>query len=401
MAKEEKDVIQTDPTSDKDEAVLTGKTDSTPFNNEDLTPEELELFTMIKGLGAGDEADIMNSDKQLNDMSRSQKKLLRRAENEIVTERGVKLKADTDSSKFQEDAIELVRSFKTNAVLEGIVTGACRISSNSPVPQFYATVAFNNGTFKVLIPSFALFVYNTDGYKSGVLDENVQRQVERYINNMIGSTVQFIAYHVDKKERYAICDRLKALEIIGKQNYLQIQRGDDAPRLTPGMLAAAKVIRVSRESITLCTLGSDCTISSDPDKNGMNEVSWGRPGDCRDLYKPGDEVVVKVLSVDRVPVKMNDKSYMLIKTKVSIRQASSNPLDKYFDEFTEGAHYISTVTSVTDAGVFVNLVDKVPALVAFPKYGAIPERGENRIVMITQKKIDSDGRKLIYGIFVR
>ncbi len=359
-----------------------------PDDEEDLSEEEREFLKKVRDASSG--ANVKR-------MSNKQWSALQSEDNKIITETGEDLQADTENALLLEDLKNLTAAaVNQQRSLKGKISGVRPVVSNKSIPQYFATVLYGNGTVKVLIPSYALFVHNVGAY----LDANTQKAVERQINGMIGSEISFVVKHVDKNQRIAICDRLRAIESIGRENYIRIAEGEGRPRIIPGMKVEGKVLRVSRFSVTVNALGSDCTISNSPDKN---EISWNFVGDCRDLYKPGDKVVVKVLAVDREKVELNKETYRLVKTRLSIKQAQLNPLDKHFDDFAEDGRYLAVVTAVADAGVFVELQPgKVSCLVAFPKYGAIPERGDEKIVQITQKKIDdSTGDKRIFGVFVR
>ena len=382
---------------DDKETVLTKiEDDSKVKDNEDLSGEELEYLKTLRELSNGDLDSLTTGNKNLKEMSKAQAKALRKAENKIVTERGVELRADTERSKLNDDFDEFRQSFKVNKILRGTIVSAKVDSENA---QYYANVSFGHDMFNVLIPSYALFVHNSSNIRN---DEGTQQQVEKRITSMIGAEVEFVCYHVDKNKRFVIGDRLKALEILGRINYINIPKGEESPRVIPGIIAEAKIIAVSRNSVTVNTLGSDCTLRSDNLTDGYNEVSWGRPADLHNEFTVGDTTLVKVLNIDRVPVQMNAKRYQLIKTEVSIRQAQMDPMEKYYNEIQENMKILADITSVTESGVFVNLKGYgIPALCAFPKFGATPKVGNKRVVQITGKDITEDGRKRIYGIFAR
>lgn len=78
------------------------------------------------------------------------------------------------------------------------------------------------------------------------------------------------------------------------------------------------------------------------------------------------------------------------------------PYNIYFDDFTEGGKYMATITGFSynkkgDLNVFVNLAGKLDAICKAPAFGAMPEIGENRIVMVTE--MDAE-RKRLFGVFI-
>ena len=82
--------------------------------------------------------------------------------------------------------------------------------------------------------------------------------------------------------------------------------------------------------------------------------------------------------------------------EASIRQAVKDPRPKHYNSFRVGGRYSATVTYVED-NVFVNLAGKMDAMVAYPKSGDVPARGDKKIVEVTGK---DDEKLFIYGVFV-
>lgn len=350
----------------------------------DLTDEEQSFLDDIRAMQTGEPIKRLSKTawKKLN------------AEGRVVTATGEASQADTETKMLKDDMLEVAASITAGKILVGKLEGIQQIPSNKNIPQYFGVVGFGHGTLRVFIPSYALLVHKT----GEILDNKVQQEVERKINSMLGAEIRFIAKAMDKSKRTVYGDRLAALQADGRRNYLK-PLADGSPRVIPGMLVEAKIMRVDNHSVSVNILGSDTTIKATPE---ANEVSWNYVNNCRQLYRAGETVVVKVLSIDVVKVKMNEKEYSLVKTTASIRQASKDPMERAWPTIAEDGRYLVEVTGVVDAGVFVNLPGGVNCLCAFPKIGEKPEVGDTRVVRVTEKKINPEtGKKSIFGIFVR
>ena len=94
----------------------------------------------------------------------------------------------------------------------------------------------------------------------------------------------------------------------------------------------------------------------------ISEMGWSRVADPSQLVKPGDEITVKVLSVDE------DKQ----KISLGLKQLTVDPWSKVSDTYDVGQVRTGRVTRVTDFGAFVELEPGVEALAhasTFPPTG--------------------------------
>ncbi len=351
---------------------------------DDLTEEEKAFYEMVN--------KAQKTNIKIGKATRERWKELNE-ENKIVTEFGESV-VEADSVKIKEDLVNLTASLQSKRILKGTITGVRSVNPENGIATYLAEVAYGSGGVKVVIPSYALFAYDIKKY----VDAGTQNAIATNMQEMIGAEISFIVRNIDKDKLEVIADRLYALQEEGYLNYIKLQR-DGKPRVTTGCLAQGKVLRSTKYSVTVSVLGVDCTIRKTENKD---EISYNYIDNCRDVFKPGDDVVVKVLGIQRVKVPVYNNTYALIKGDFSIKQTRVNPMDKYFDEFAEGGRYSVVVQAVTDYGVFCEFLGKgVSCLAGYPRYGSMPEKGETRIVRITDKNDGSDGKgKRIYGVFV-
>lgn len=349
---------------------------------EDLTPEEKAFFEEVAKNQKTDpkiKRATKNNWKELDD------------EGKVFTEFGETV-VESESARIKEDLVALTASLQSKRILKGTITGVRSVNPDNAIATYLAEVTYGCGGVKVLIPSYALFVYDIKKYT----DPNIQNAIANNMQEMIGSEISFIVRSIDKNKLEVIADRLYALQEEGYANFVKIQR-DGKPRIVKDCLIQGKVLRVTKYSVTVSALGVDCTIRKTNDKD---EISWNYIESCRDIYQPGDDIIVKVLGIQRINVPVYNNNYKIIKGDFSIKQTKVNPIDKYFDEIAEGGRYSATVQAVTDHGVFCELMGKnVTCLCKYPRYGSLPERGDVKIIRVTDKQISEEGKRL-YGVFV-
>lgn len=98
----------------------------------------------------------------------------------------------------------------------------------------------------------------------------------------------------------------------------------------------------------------------------VSEVSWNFVDRIEDVVKEGDEIEVKILSIDSVNRRM----------RLSIKQAYSDPWEKVSAELSVGDHVTGTVTRLTKSGAIV-LIDSYGVEAFLPVSQVSLERTEN------------------------
>ena len=116
--------------------------------------------------------------------------------------------------------------------------------------------------------------------------------------------------------------------------------------IVPGAIVAGRVASV-REFGAFVDLGGGV--------QGLlhvSEMGWSRVSDPSHLVKPGDEITVKVLSVDESKQKIS----------LGLKQLSEDPWSRVADTYAVGQVRIGRVTRVTDFGAFVELEPGIEGL---------------------------------------
>lgn len=328
-------------------------------------------------------------------VARASKKQMREMlhDEEVVHAMGRTSTYNSDAKKLKEDMTELAASAQSKRILSGVVAGMAEIESNSSVKQYKAKIRFGNDTCTVWIPDFVMFNFDYNNR----LDPDIQKKVYQRISSMLGSRVDFIVKHWDVKTKTAYGDRLKAMEKHG-WNYFVNENNPEIIR--KGMLVEAEILAVRKADLIVSAMGVEARIP-------LEECGWAHYSDLNDEFKKGSVVAARVLNISRKEVeKAGGEKYQLIGLELSIRQASKDPREKYWNDYKEQELYVARVTAVdATVGVFIMLDNKVQALAAYPAYGNHPQVGDDVTVQVTEKVIvpKNDGTKeyRIFCVFKR
>jgi len=97
------------------------------------------------------------------------------------------------------------------------------------------------------------------------------------------------------------------------------------------------------------------------------EASWENNVKCKNIYKKGDEVEVKVIKID--PEKEN--------ISLSVKALEESPADKFAAKYSNGNIIKATVKDIKDFGVFVKLEDNLDGLIRKEDLLPTPEGEED------------------------
>ena len=93
------------------------------------------------------------------------------------------------------------------------------------------------------------------------------------------------------------------------------------------------------------------------------DASWDRNDKCKDLFKVGDEVEVKIIKIDGAEQKIS----------LSLKDLKQSPVQKFAGKFNVGDIVKGKIRDVKDFGVFVELEDNVDALIRKEDLGSVDE----------------------------
>ena len=97
------------------------------------------------------------------------------------------------------------------------------------------------------------------------------------------------------------------------------------------------------------------------------DASWDRNDKCKDLFKIGDEIEVKIIKIDA-----NEQ-----KISLSQKDLKQSPVQAYAKEFNVGDIVTGKIRDIKDFGVFVELGDNVDALIRKEDLGNVSAESLN------------------------
>ncbi len=113
------------------------------------------------------------------------------------------------------------------------------------------------------------------------------------------------------------------------------------------------------------------------------DASWDRNDKCKDMFKAGDELEVKIIKIDSAEQKIS----------LSLKDLKQSPVQAFANKFSVGDIVKGTIRDIKDFGVFVELGDNVDALIRKEDLGSldastlkIGDEIEAAIAFIDEKK---------------
>jgi small subunit ribosomal protein S1 len=126
----------------------------------------------------------------------------------------------------------------------------------------------------------------------------------------------------------------------------------------------------------------------------VGDMAWSRVSDPSSLLKPGDEVEVKVLKIDRVTQKVG----------LGLKQLMPSPWDRAEEKYHRGQTVPGKVTRLMDFGAFVELEPGIEGLIHISELSPTRVRRVMDIVKPEQEvevrivKIDSEEKKIALSL---
>lgn len=235
------------------------------------------------------------------------------------------------------------------------------------------------GEFTIRIPLSEFADLSNDESFQG---KNGLYHLDRALNRLLGLRVHVSIFEVNEKKAEAWASRLAASAKLSKYNF---RGGNGKPGFKVGDVVTGTVIFTKRDSIVVSVYGQDCKIKTE-------DTTWTAAGPLYEEFRIGQKVNVKIMELDNDAVwSVNGHEYHLSKVKLSVKEATVNPNEAYFDKFEQGGKYLGEVKSITRDGtkVFVVLANKVLCLCDAPGLGVL---GDRVVVLIT--KMDEKDKRI-------
>ncbi len=201
----------------------------------------------------------------------------------------------------------------------------------------------NNGTIKGYIKARTKggFFVDIDGVQAFLPGSQLDFRPVKNWDTFIGTEHEFMVIKLDKYKKNIVLSRKAVLE---KQK--ETMRKETMERLKEGAILEGKIKSITDYGLFVDLGGIDGLVH-------ITDISWGRITNPINLYKPGDEVKVKVLKFDKEKDRIS----------LGIKQLTPDPWTDAEKKYPIGAKVKAKVTGLKDYGAFVELEPGVEGLI--------------------------------------
>lgn len=361
--------------------------DEEEANSQVANPQVMEIIQMLQGLV---DTNVLTEKKRLRAARKN-------ADKDILLEDDVTTAQEQELHEINAiaEAYRISKNYRNQAprLIYGKVTS---VIAEPGKPIMVAVIPENmRGFVKIHIPEMLFLapcIYN--GFKPELSDDEETRNLKRkYLRDelvaYIGANVSFVIQEFDEKEKLALANRVAAMDLITRLNYVRPNKKDpdNRPEIFEGLRVAAEVLAVRKDRIRINVKGVDTTITSG------RELSSVALENLTNEFKVGDKFYVKVKEIKSGRTKI-DRTYAHLKEiKVSKTEGEPKESDLFFSSFQVGQICGATVKRIEDNNIFVRLEDKMDAMCPIPTVG-VPNVGSIVNVKITKME---DEKKFIYA----
>jgi small subunit ribosomal protein S1 len=164
---------------------------------------------------------------------------------------------------------------------------------------------------------------------------------EQRWSKMIGQEIDVVVIEVDKERRRLILSERQA-----SSESRDSVKDRVIEELKEGQVYTGRVTSLADFGVFVNVNGADGLVH-------LSEISWDRIQHPSEVLKVGQEVKVKVITIDREKRRIG----------LSIRQLQSDPWDQKVTIFQEGQLVEGTITRLTKFGAFARLTDDIEGLI--------------------------------------
>ncbi len=364
--------LQKDADSGVEEIAEAAEILETENIGESITDEEKAVNNWKEdgGAGNGQEAKVEQSGENPAGVNVS-------AEDAPVLTIDARGKVETEETK--EDTIwhEIHNAYRTRRMLSGQLGGVEQTEGGKTI----AIVDYKG--FRIVIPIKEMLV-NQGRYPSGREYAELMTYQNRMLSNMLGAEIDFIVRGIDSRTRSIVASRREAM-LRKRQTFYIDKDAEGMWRIYEGRVVQARVIAVAEKVIRVEVFGVECAILA-------RDLAWDWIGDAHDRYSVGDQVLVRILKVQR------DENLEDISITADIKSVTNNTLRENLKNCHVQSKYAGKVTDIYKGVVYVRLANGVNA-VAHSCYDArTPGKKDDVSFVVT--RIDEE-RGVAVGIITR
>ena len=296
--------------------------------------EETEVPSAIADV----ESETEEPETEDNTKSDPSPRLSDRKQNKILT---LEAGADVETEESMADIIwhEIRNAYRTRRVLTGILGGLEQTDNGKTI----AIVEYKG--YRIVIPlKEMVFDYQND--LSGDEYDAMIVRWHKLLSKMLGAEIDFIVKGIDSKTRSVVASRKDAM--LKKRKIFYMDTNEDGEyRIYEGRIIQARVIATAEKAIRIEAFGVECSILA-------RDLAWEWIGDARDHYAVGDQILVRVRSVNR-----EDIENITITADVrSLSEARQNNLSLCRVQ----SKYAGKITDVYKGIVYIRLTNGINAI---------------------------------------
>ena len=199
-----------------------------------------------------------------------------------------------------------------------------------------------DGTIKGVITTRVKGGFSVDiGVQAFLPGSQADLRPIRNLDDMVGKSFDFKILKYNRKRSNIVLSRRVLLE-----SERESKRAETLTSISEGKVVEGVVKNITEYGIFVDLGGVDGLLH-------ITDISWGRVKHPSELFKVGDEITVKILSLD------------LDRERVSLgmKQLSPDPWSMATEKYPVGSRIAGKVVSLTDYGAFVELEEGIEGLI--------------------------------------
>jgi small subunit ribosomal protein S1 len=211
----------------------------------------------------------------------------------------------------------------------------------------------------------------------------VDREFSEDLSHHVGQSYGFLITRYDPTGRRIVVSRRAYLELEAKELAAQTRQ-----MIEPGAILAGTVRKVMEFGAFVDMGGIDGLVH-------VSEISWERVEHPKDVLSEGQQVMVKVLKIDKARDRIG----------LSMKQATADPWKEAKDKFEVDGSYEGKVTRLTDFGAFVELTPGLEGLVHVSEIDWKRIRHPSDVLtvgdVVTVKLVEMDTKRHRLGLSIK
>ena len=284
--------------------------------------------------------------------------------------------SEIETPESREDIVwhEFQNAYRTKKVLTGTLGGIEKMDQGCMIAVIYYK------EMRVVIPMAEMMINLIEDEKHNY-GELVQRQ-SKVLGNMLGCEIDFLVKGLDTASRSVVASRKEAMYKKRQIFYMSDSSGNS--RVCEDRIVQARVIAVAEKVVRVEIFGVECSILA-------RDLSWDWLGDANERFHVGDQILVRILSVDAPDIQN-------ISVKADVKSVNGNTSKANLARCKIQGKYAGTVTDIHKGTVFVRLSIGVNAIAHSCYDNRLPGKKDDVSFVVT--RIDEE-RNVAVGLISR